>query len=183
MLLRRMADGDNDAGRELFAILYADLRSGAGRLMGYDVRHTLQPTAVVNEAWLKLASVPGENWNSRAHFLGVAGKAMRSVLVDHARAKKAEKRGGNAERIPLDDALKLYEDRAIDLIALDEALAALSTTDEELARLVELRFFSGLTISETAEVMEISTASVERGWRTARSLLRVQLGANGHDDS
>ena len=182
ILLNKMSQGDDRAGEQLFERLYADLRSRAGGMMSGRAENTLQPTAVVNEAWLKIAASPETDWNSRGHFLGVAAKAMRSVLVDHARAKRASKRGGSGERVPLDDALAMYEERAIDLLALDAALERLAESDAELARLVELRFFSGLTIPETAQVLKISTATVERSWRTARSLLRVELGAFAPDE-
>lgn len=182
ILLQRMATGDPSAGAELFQILYDDLRARARELMAGDFAHTLQPTAVVNEAWLKIDHAGGFDWATRTHFLGVAAKAMRSVLVDHARARKANKRGGAAQRVPLDSTLKLYEERAIDILALDEALDRLWKMDEELARLVELRFFSGLSIADTARAMGTSTATVERSWRTARSVLRLELGSTEGDE-
>jgi len=173
LLLQRMGRGDRGAAEELFGILYDELRRRAAGIMSGQAGQTLQPTAVVHEAWLKL----GEgDWESRGHFLGVAAKAMRSVLVDHARARRAEKRSGGGSRVGLDQVLLAYEERALDLVGLDEALGRLEAFDPELARLVELRFFGGLSIAETAEVLGRSTATIERSWRTARSFLRVELG-------
>jgi RNA polymerase sigma factor (TIGR02999 family) len=181
VLLQRMSRGDVAAEEQLFAFLYGELRARARGIMGGGDGHTLQPTAVVHEAWLKLAG--GEtDWQGRSHFLAVAARAMRQVLVDHARAKRAEKRGGNVERVTLDEAVRVYEERAIDLVALDEALSRLADEDAELARLVELRFFGGLTIEETARVLDVSTPTVERWWRTARGRLRVDLD-DGLDDA
>ena len=179
-LLQRMQDGDSEAGERVFSVVYSELRAQARRMMGGGEGDTLQPTAVVNEAWIKLAAGQGADWQSRDHFLGFAARAMRSILVDYARAKKAAKRGGRAERVELDEALRAYEERAIDLLALDEALERLSGADPVLARLVELRFFGGLTIAETARVLEVSTPTVERGWRAARSWLRSEL--DGDED-
>lgn len=177
-LLERVSSGDTAAREELFTLVYAELRRRAERLVPSGEPNTLQPTAVVHEAWMRLSAGSGD-WNSRAHFLGVAARAMRSVLVDHARAKGSEKRGGAARRVGLDAATRVYEERAIDLVALDEALARLSDVDIALTQIVELRFFSGLSIAETARVMGVSTPTVERGWTTARSWLRVQLDADG----
>ncbi|HLU39889.1 MAG TPA: ECF-type sigma factor [Planctomycetota bacterium] len=173
-LLQRMAGGERAAADELYAVLYDELRERAGRLMAGDRGHTLQPTAVVHEAWLKIAG-GAQDYGSRAHFLGVAAKAMRSVLVDHARAGRADKRGGGRERVPLDDAVALFETRVPDLVELDDLLDRLAAIEPELARIVELRFFAGLSIGEAARALGISTATVERGWRTARAWLRVAI--------
>jgi RNA polymerase sigma factor (TIGR02999 family) len=173
-LLRRMDGGEAAAAQELFDLLYDELRRRASSLMGDRAGQTLQPTAVVHEAWLRLAANE-QGWSSRAHFLGVAAKAVRSVVVDHARARAAEKRGARRERVPLDDAVALFETRVPDLVELDELLARLAHVEPALARIVELRFFAGLSIAETADVLALSTASVERGWRTARAWLRVAL--------
>lgn len=181
ILLKQMAEGDESAASELFELVYGDLRARAARLMQSENGHTLQPTAVVNEAWMKLAG-GGVNWASRGHFLGVAAKAMRSVLVDHARAKKASKRGGGAQRVALDAAVEVFEERAMDLVRLDTALEQLRTVDSKLSQIVELRFFGGLTIPETAEVMQVSTPTVERGWRTARSWLGHELSSEDEND-
>ena len=178
-LLRRMDDGEPAAADELYAVLYDELRRRASGMMGARAGQTLEPTAVVNEAWLKISSGVEDGWNGRSHFLGVAVKAMRSVLVDHARARRTRKRGADHERVPLDEALALFEQKACDLIELDDALARLATIDPELARIVELRFFAGLSIAETASTLGTSTASVERAWRTARAWLRTALEESG----
>jgi RNA polymerase sigma factor (TIGR02999 family) len=182
-LLHRLEDGELGAGDELYSLLYDELRRRASGLMGVAAGNTLQPTAVVHEAWLKIAPA-ASGWNSRAHFLGVAAKAMRSVIVDHARAVRANKRGAGHARVPLDDAVALFASRVPDLLELDDLLARLATIDKDLARIVELRFFAGLSIDETARAMAISTATVERGWRAARAWLRVAIeGDDGADGS
>lgn len=178
LLLRKMDGGDSAAADALYLEVYSDLRRRAAGLMGHEgSSHTLGATGVVHEAWMRVASAGSgkEGWNGRKHFLGVAAKAMRSVLVDHARARATEKRGGGQERVVLDEAVALFETRAIDLVVLDEALEGLAAFDPELARLVELRFFAGLSIAETAQVTGVSTATVERSWRTARAFLRTAL--------
>ena len=180
-LLKRMEAGERAAVDELYAVLYDELRRRAGRLMNAGSGHTLQPTAVVHEAWLKLARGAEQGFHSREHFLGVAASAMRSVLVDHARAARTLKRGAAGQRVPLDDAIALFEASVPDLLELDELLARLGGIDERLARIVELRFFAGLSIDETAEVLRVSTASVERGWRSARAWLRVAMDRRGGD--
>lgn len=189
-LLRRMADGDSVAAEELLPLVYEDLRMRAARFMvRQPANHTLQPTALVHEAFLKLvqnqetSGQEGTAWESRGHFLCVAAKAMRSVLADHARAKATGKRGGHVHRIMLDEALALYQEKGLDLIDLDETLSLLGEMDEQLLRIVELRFFGGLTVAEAAEVMGTSASTVERGWRTARSWLYLQLGSRGEDGS
>lgn len=175
--LARLCRGDRAAGDELFRLVYGELREMAGGFMRRGQKgETLQPTALVHEAFLRLVEgEPAEGWESRAHFLGVAAKAMRSVLVDHVRAKQAQKRGGSSARVPLDDLVDELQQSGSDLVSLDDALQALAQLDGELARVVELRFFGGLTIEETARVMGISTATVERAWRTARLWLRDRL--------
>jgi RNA polymerase sigma factor (TIGR02999 family) len=177
VFLRRLNAGDARAADELLPLVYAELRSLAANYMDRGRgSHTLQPTALVHEAFLRM--IVGEEvgqWQSRAHFLGVAAKAMRSVLVDHARAKHAHKRGGSAERVALDGLVEQLEAQTSDLVSLDDALSELAQVDAELARVVELRFFGGLTIEETANVMETSNSTVERAWRTARLWLRDRL--------
>jgi RNA polymerase sigma-70 factor (ECF subfamily) len=176
--LNELAAGDSRAADELFGLVYSELRSLAGSyLRGANPAQTLQPTALVHEAYLRMISAETPaGWENRAHFLGVAAKAMRSVIVDHVRAKRARKRGGEFQRVPIDDLVDDLEHSGADLVALDDALAALAQLDPELARLVELRFFGGLTIDETSKVLGVSTATVERSWRTARLWLRDRLG-------
>lgn len=177
LLLKRMSAGQLGAADELFAVLYDELRRVAGALMRAERgSHTLQATALVHEVWLRLADAGDGQWEGRGHFLRVASRAMRNLLVDHARARGTAKRGGGHERQALDEMVAIYEDRGIDLLALHEALADLGAMDEQLAHLVELRFFAGLENRETAEVLGISLRSTERGWFSARAFLRTQLG-------
>ena len=139
--------------------------------------HTLQPTALVHESYLRLLNQKTVDWTNRLEFLSIAARMMRRILVDHAVARKAEKRGGGAPKVQLDAALDFCNDRAIDVAAVDHALRDLETMDARQAQLVELRFFGGLTIDETAEVMAISPATVKREWMTARRWLQRELSA------
>ena len=175
-LLQRMAGGDERAAQELLPLVYEELHGIARRAMR-DERgsHTLQPTALVHEAWLRLAEGGGVDFDGRGHFLGLAATAMRRVLVDHARSKKAQKRGGGAERLALEDAVELWERETLDLEALDLALTRLAEHDPELERIVELRFFGGLTLEETGRVLGLSVRQVHRAWTMARAWLRREL--------
>ncbi|MCP3919034.1 MAG: sigma-70 family RNA polymerase sigma factor [bacterium] len=176
LLLQRMQDGDAGAAQELLPVVYEELHRLAARAMGRQNQdHTLQATALLNEAWIRLVEAEGGEWNSRNHFLAVAAKAMRSVLVDHARRRGSEKRGGTHGRVELDRALGLFEQRSTDLLALDDALGELAQMDPILARIVELRFFGGLKNSEIAELEGCSLRTVERGWSTARAWLYQRL--------
>ena len=179
-ILSRLGAGDGSAQAELLALVYAELhRMAENALRGERVGHTLQATALVHEAWLRLVDQRTTDWNGRAHFFGAAARAMRQILVDHARARGAAKRGGGATRGLLDDSLLVYEARALDLLALDEALGRLAAADERAARIVELRFFAGLEMAEIAEVLGVSVPTVERGWRLARAWLRSELEREG----
>jgi RNA polymerase sigma factor (TIGR02999 family) len=163
---------------ELQPQLYAELRELAARLM-VDERtgHTLQPTALLHEAWAKLAGAGFERRaNDRAHLLRLTARAMRQVLVDHARARAAAKRGRRAELEQLDEWLDGIQGQSVDVLALHEAVERLSTIDPELAGIVELRFFGGLSIAEAAQALGVSDSTVERGWRTARAWLQCELG-------
>jgi RNA polymerase sigma factor (TIGR02999 family) len=176
VFLERLRAGDAAAGQELFRLVYAELHALAGRVLsGADAARTLQPTALVHEAYLRMVASKRDAFENRSHFMGVAARAMRSVLVDHVRSKRTQKRGGAANRVPLDDLVLELEQQATDLLALDEALVALAELDADLARLVEVRFFGGLSIAEAAKVLGVSTATVERDWRTARLWLRERL--------
>jgi RNA polymerase sigma-70 factor, ECF subfamily len=139
--------------------------------------HTLQPTAIVNELYMKLLGRQGSDWQGRAHFFAVAAQSMRRILVEHARRRDAKKRGGEGTRYLLDTVV-ITEPRAVDLIALDDALAKLTALDEEQARVVELRFFGGLTEKETAEVLSVSSKTVQRKWLAARTFLYRELSGN-----
>ncbi len=177
-LLSAVEAGESGAAEKLLPLVYGELRSIAEGLMGGERRdHTLQPTALVHEAYVRLIEGAGRGpWSSRSHFVRVAARAMRNVLVDHARSRSAQKRGGG-RRIEhaLDLALGELEKNVPDLVALDAALERLERLDEPLARIVELRFFGGLTIEETASVLGVSAPTVERGWRVARMWLRTEL--------
>jgi RNA polymerase sigma-70 factor, ECF subfamily len=172
LLLNRMAAGDAAASEALLPRLYAQFHELAERMMRDDRRVTLQPTALVHEAWMRLTGGAFEN---REHFAAVAARAMRSVLVDHARRRAADKRGGGHARVPLDEVSALFQENVPDLLALDEALRRLDQQDPELGRIVELRFFGGLSVEETARVLGSSTATVTRGWRVARMWLVREL--------
>ncbi len=181
VLIQRAGAGDAAAAEELLRVVYGELRQLAAAALSRErAGHTLQPTALVNEAWLRLAG-PSAGWSGRGHFFGAAGRAMRQVLVDHARARNAGKRGGGRASVELDESLLAWESRALDLLALDEALAELSRVDERAVRIVELRFFAGLEMAEVARALELSLPTVERGWRMARLWLRARLdpGAAG----
>ena len=174
-LLRSIAAGQPEARSRLAELVYAELRGMAARQLQGMRGHTLQPTALVHEAWLRLAG-GDRGYANRGHFLGVAAKAMRSVLVDHVRARRSEKRGGAVDKTPLDDAAGFLEADDVDLLDLDEALAELEHDEPDLARWVEMRFFGGMTVVEIAAVESISESTVERGWRFARARLRSRLG-------
>lgn len=186
-LLARLAEGDAGASQELLDLLYEDLRGRAAAVMGSERGdHTLQPTALVHEAWMKLAGGSAQpGYESRAHFLGVAARAMRQALVDHARRKGARKRDAGAERITLagiDAIYPIYEQSGVDLLDLEEALSELAQEDPELASLVELRFFGGLEVREVAELLGVSHRRIERGWTFARTWLRRRLGRGLEQD-
>ena len=173
--------GDADATARLVPLLYDELRHIAAALMARERNAaTLQPTALVHEAYLRLLGGGGE-WQSRAHFLGAAAQAMRRILVEHARKRSRLKRGGGRERITLTDGQLQYETRPEDVLALEQALLQLEARDNEMARVVELRYFGGLTVEETAEVLGSSVRTVHRQWSGARAWLHRALsgGANG----
>ncbi len=176
MLLGAAQSGDEAAREALLPLIYEELRRLAGAYMrGERDGHTLQPTALVHEAWMRLTGVDVEAAGDRSGFLRVAARAMRQVLVDHARAVRSGKRGGTAQRVRIDDALVSFTDRAVDLIGLDEAMERLAQQDERKTKVVELRFFGGLTVEETAEVLEIPVRTVERDWTMARAWLKKEL--------
>ncbi|QDU65383.1 ECF-type sigma factor [Engelhardtia mirabilis] len=178
VLLQRLKGGDESAGEALFEVVYGDLHDRARRMLGSGAGHTLQATALIHEAWLKLDHA-GSDPGDRGHFLAIAAKAMRSVLVDHARAKSAAKRPDSRQRVLLDEALAVYADRVPDVLELNDELDRLAELDARLARIVELRFFGGLSIAETADVMQLGHATVERGWQSARAWLASRLGPDG----
>lgn len=178
-LLARHAAGDERASAELLPVLYGELKRIARESMARERRgHTLQATALVHEAWVRLlGSGTGGGFEGREHFLRTAAQVMRRVLVDHARARNAEKRGsGRAHHVELDDVVERFEAQGTQLVELDDALKELMRVDEELARVVELRTFGGLTVSEVAAALDISKATAERRLRLARIWLARALG-------
>lgn len=178
-LLRRVAAGDLQAEGELLPLVYAELHELAGALMAGERRqHTLQPTALVHEAWMRMRGGEDLREADRARFVGVAAKAMRRVLIDHARRRNAEKRSGGRAQEPLDVALAAYAENGPDLLDLDAALARLEALDPQLSKIIELRFFGGSSNDETAAVLGVSTRTVERGWKTAQAWLRSEIGAH-----
>ena len=171
-----MTDGDDGALGELLPLVYAELRRlAAGYLRRERPGHTLQPTALVNEAYLRLVDQTQVRWQNRAHFLGVAAQMMRRILVDHVRGQRAEKRGGEIQKLSLDENIDVSGERAADLVALDEALKRLAELDPQKSRIVELRFFGGLSVEETAEVLGVSAPTVKRQWRMAKAWLYGQV--------
>jgi RNA polymerase sigma factor (TIGR02999 family) len=175
-LLVRWREGDREAMESLMPLVYSELR----RLAHYYLQrersdHTLQSTALVHEAYLRLTGQNPPQWQNRAHFFGIAAHVMRQILVEYARGHAAEKRGGGACKLALDDALELPGKVDVDLIALDGALERLTELDAQQSRIIELRFFAGLTIEDTSEVMGISPATVKRDWRSARAWLHREI--------
>ena len=176
-LLTRWSNGDQEALDKLMPMVYSELRKLANNYLRRERRdHTLQPTALVNEAYLKLVDQKAAKWQNRTHFYGIAAQLMRRILVDHARQKHAEKRGGSdQERLSITSAGELAAKPELDVLALHEALEELATLDPQQERIVELKFFGGLSIEETAEVLGIGHATVERDWKMARAWLRGKL--------
>ncbi len=176
-LLERWGGGDREALDRLMPLVEGELRRLARAYLRRErAGHTLQPTALVNEAYLKLIDQREARWQNRAQFFGVAAQLMRRVLVDHARARDAAKRGGPQYAVTLSEADRVSAAPTVDLIAVNDALEELARLDPQQARVVELKFFGGLTIEEAAEAMGVSHATVEREWKVARAWLRRRLG-------
>jgi RNA polymerase sigma factor (TIGR02999 family) len=176
-LLAECRLGNREAFERLIPILYDELRRIAARYLRSErPGHTLQPTALVHEAYLRLCDQQDVQWQNRAHFLGCAAQVMRNLLVDHARARRAAKRGGGERKLTLSAAALLSREPELDLVALDEALRALEGIDPVRGRVVELPYFAGLGVEQTAEVLGIAPATVKRHWTTARAWLRRELG-------
>lgn len=175
-LLIAYSEGDRAALEALLPLVYEELRRIASNYLARERRdHTLQPTALVHETYLRLINQHSVNWRNRAQFYGLAAHMMRRILVNHALAKGAEKRGGCREKVSFDESTVRIGEQNLDLMALDEALSALAELDEERVRLVEMKFFAGMTTKEIAQVMRKSTATVEREWTIARSWLYKTL--------
>lgn len=177
-LLNQLGHGDQAALDRLMPLVYTELHKLAKRYMAQQrPGHTLQTTAVVHEAYLKLVGESSKHWENRSHFYGVAAKAMRHILVDHARSSQTAKRGAGQVMMPLDEALAAMPERMPQVIALDDALTALSKLNPRHSEVVELRIFGGLSVEETAEVLKISPETVMRDWRVAKAWLGRELGA------
>jgi RNA polymerase sigma factor (TIGR02999 family) len=175
-LLIAWNDGDQSALERLIPLVHAELRRIARRYMRNErPGHTLQTSALINEAYLRLIDAQQVRWQNRAHFFGIAAQLMRQVLVDFARSRRFKKRGGGALQVSLNEAMAITKERGEDLVALDEALSALSKIDERKGRVVEMRFFGGLNENEIAEALKVSPETVRRDWRLAKSWLRRRL--------
>lgn len=178
-LLADWSQGKEQAFDQLAPAVYDELRRLAARYLSRErAGHTLQPTALVHEAFLRLIDQSRVEWQNRAHFFGVAAQMIRRILVDHARAHQAAKRGAGVAHYAIDDALDAAAPRDLDLVALDDALATLATLDPQQSRVIELRFFGGLSIEETAAVLNVSPATVKREWAAARAWLYRELSRN-----
>jgi len=178
-LLIAWSNGDKAALNKLMPLIYDELRQLARHYMSRErAGHTLQTTALVNEAYVRLVNRKGVHWQNRAHFFAIAAQLMRSILVDHARSHAYAKRGGGARKIALDDAMVISQQRAAEVVALDDALKRLAEIDPLQSRLVEMKFFGGLTIEETAEVLGLSPATIKREWSTAKAWLYHELSKN-----
>jgi RNA polymerase sigma factor (TIGR02999 family) len=175
-LLRAWSEGDSRALEELTPLVYQELYRRAHWQMAREHRgHTLQTTALVNEIYVRMVDLRGVTWRDRAHFFAISSRLIRHVLVDAARSRNAQKRGGRSPHVAIDEALIVSEEPRADVIALDDALKALARVDERKSRVVELRFFGGLDIEETAEILRVSPETVKRDWKLAKAWLRREL--------
>jgi RNA polymerase sigma factor (TIGR02999 family) len=181
-LLRAWGDGDQQALEKLTPLVYEELHRVAHRYMADErASHTLQTTALVNEVYLRLVDVRGVTWQNRAHFFAICARTMRRILIDFARSRQYQKRGGEAVSVTLDDALGVSSQSAVDLVALDDALKDLGKLDPRKSHVVELRFFGGLSVEETAEVLKISPDTVMRDWKFSRAWLARELSGEKPD--
>jgi RNA polymerase sigma-70 factor, ECF subfamily len=178
-LLIAWDSGDKEALDQLIPIVYDELRRQASRYLRRErAGHTLQTTALIHEAYLRLVDQRNVHWQNRAQFFGIAAQLMRRILVDHARTKHRAKRGGSGVRVSLTDATSITKDPDLDLVELDEALNRLAAIDEQQGKIVELRFFSGLNVEETAAALGISPATVKRDWSVAKAWLHREISRN-----
>lgn len=184
-LLGEVNRGNRDALDALMPLVYDELRRIAGRHLQHErLEHTLQPTALVHEAFLRMVDQNSCHWQSRLHFMSVAATMMRRVLIDHAKARFRNKRGGpNQHRLSIDDVNIAVEERAVEVIAIDEALKRLAELDPLQAKVVELRFFGGVSLEETAQIMELSEATIKRYTNSARAWLHMEINRGGHHPS
>jgi RNA polymerase sigma factor (TIGR02999 family) len=181
-LLLSWSEGDNSALDRLIPLVYPELRRLARQHMRREnAGHTLQTSALINEAYLRLVDQQAVKWQGRAHFFAVAAQVMRHILIDHARSLHYAKRGAGAQHVPLDEVTLVSQERAAEFVALDESLTLLAAVDPRKSQIVELRFFGGLTVEEAAEVMKLSSITIKREWRSARAWLHLEMskGAAG----
>jgi len=184
LLLNKLGDGDQNAASQLVPLVYQELRRMAAQCLRHErPGHTLQATALVHEAYIKLAGQRDAKWQNRAHFFAVASQLMRRILVDYARAQLRGKRGGKQQKVSLDDSLLVSPDRTDELLAVNESLALLEAMDPRQGRIVELRYFGGLTVDETAEVLQVSSKTVLREWNVAKAWLYGHLKEPHADDA
>ncbi len=175
-LLLKWGQGNDSALERLIPLVYDELHRIARKHLGHEaIGNSLQPTALVNEAYLRLVAAQNVAWQDRAHFLAISARIMRRILVDHARSRRYQKRGGDAVNVTFDEGLVVSNESTPDLVALDDALAALAAFDERKSRVIELRFFGGLSVEETASVLEVSPDTVMRDWRLAKAWLRREM--------
>jgi RNA polymerase sigma factor (TIGR02999 family) len=181
-LLKAWGNGEQQALDQLIPLVYAELHRLAHRYMVRERKtHTLQPTALVHEAYERLINLRHMSWQNRAHFFGVSAQLMRRILVDYARSRRYNKRGGEWRQVPLNEAVALFRDRQTDIVALDDALHTLAEIDPRKSRVVEMRFFGGLSIKEVAEVLNVSQETAQRDWRLAKVWLLRELGPGTTD--
>jgi RNA polymerase sigma factor (TIGR02999 family) len=179
-ILKSWSGGNREAVDDLMPLVYDELHKVAAQYLRHQrPDHTLQPTALVNEAYLKLIDISDVDWQDRAHFFAFASQTMRHILVDYARTQAREKRGGGAQKLSLDEAISFSKETEVDLLSLDEALRELAAIDQQQGKIVELRFFGGLTVEETAVVLHISPATVKREWRIAKAWLFKRMRNEG----
>jgi len=184
LLLRRLSEGDQNALAELMPLMYDELHSLASSYLRRErPNHTLQTTALVHEAYLRLVNQNDTQWNERGHFLAVAAQIMRRILVDHARRHKSDKRGGPVAKLPLEAARLVVNGQSEDIMMLDDLLNRLARIDAKEAQIVELRFFGGLSVEETAAAMGVSPTTVKREWSIARKWLAREIGRSGSERS
>jgi len=182
-LLVAWSNGEKDALDQLIPLVYSELHRLAHRHMAKENRgHPLQSTALVHEAYQRLVNLKDVNWQNRAHFFAVSAQVMRRILVDYARSRRYSKRGGEWRHVPLNEAVAVFPDRRTDIVALDDALRTLADIDPRKARVVEMRFFGGLSVNETAEVLDVSSETVLRDWRLAKVWLLRELGEGSGDE-
>ena len=182
LLLRAMKNGDGSAAGKLLPLVYEELHRLASAFMRRErPGHTLQPTALINEAYMRLAG-NGVDWQSHQHFIAVAAKVMRRILVDYARAHNAEMRGGDLERVELNEEVAVARDRSEEVLAVDQAMAKLQAENPRQAQIVELRYFAGFSVEEVAKILDISPRSVKRDWRDAKEFLFFEIKKGGADE-